>query len=269
MRATAGEKISQIVLSQVNGAVDSCRSKMDYEALGRLLSHASAVRAWEMLFARVKTDGLFIAIVAAVADLTARSTVNPRERRTKAQIVAAAEKASSLARDLARLILENPSLRIEGAKLLHPRQIAARAWVLKGLQLSGLQFTDDVEAKLQRIRFASADHHTSTMSTNIAHDILADETVSNIQFASRLIRFAYAAQGTAKLPPISSHPTSKKLSQRLYSVAVCKLLNDQLGTPCVEIAANLADAVFNSGDTDGETVKKWWQRARDKSPNDD
>lgn len=201
-------------------------------------------------------------------------------RKSKPEIIAAANKASSLSTRLANLIRDNATLQFPhmGANL-HPPASAltvATARIIRGLSNSRilqreaseseLKFTPDVETllnDLQEFEFPGFSRITTTEAYKLLELISIGMDMRFLE--GRLRAFAELAKKSAACDPITKQPQSKLARERSFAVSLCRLFEYHFAAPCITIAADSTAVVFDlTNGLDGETVKKWWLRQGDK-----
>ena len=212
-------------------------------------------------------------------------------RKSKPDIIAAANEASSLSTRLADLIRNNAILQFPhmGANLRPPASAltVATARIIRGLSNSRilqleasesgshkrrgqvawfeLKFTPDVEVHLNDLQ--EFEFPEFSMTTAEAYKLL--ELIS-IGMDMRLLEgqlraFAKLAKKSEACDPITKRPQSKLARERSFAVSLCRLFEYHFATPCITIAADSTAVVFDlTNGLNGETAKKWWLRQGDK-----
>jgi hypothetical protein len=260
------------------------REQEHHLAVQRLASNdPHAMHGWLALSKKVRKGSISNLPDLAVRIAMAAGLVllGDENRKSKRDIIFAADKASDLSTKLADLIKDNATLQfphadyIMGARLRPPANhvTVATARIVRGLSESGvlrsvgpeseLKFTQDVEARLndlQEIEFPEF-----SMTTAEAYTILQISIDKDMRFLEgRLRAFAKLAKKSSACDPITKHPQSKLARERLFALSLCGLFQYHFATPCPEIATDFTVAVFDIDGLGDDTVKKWWERQADK-----
>jgi hypothetical protein len=205
-------------------------------------------------------------------------------RKSKRDIIDAADKASDLSTRLADLIKDNATLQfphadyITGANLRPPASYVtvATARIVRGLSHSKvlqreapeseLKFTAAVEASLDQLQELEFPEF-SRMTTGEAYRLLLNVSIGMDMrlLEGRLRAFAKLAKESVACDPITKHPQSKLAREHSFALSLCRLFQYHFATPCPEIATDFTVAVFDIDGLGDDTVKKWWERQADKS----
>lgn len=253
-----------IVKQEIAKARAWARTKAEQASLRRLGTKQCAIEAWEALQAKDITEGQFRWIAFEICGVAAQSRLKESERKTKSEIVDAADEAKRLAIALADHIDRNDTLHFSGEDLQFPKERVALDRLFRGLSFTEGKFHPLVEAEVDKLQARDYPAHKS-MTTGEAVRLLSyPYGDSPWIFAWRLRRFAELAHASRSARPVTPHPNAALAAEKLFAIRVAAEINDAVGSPCHSLVAKFTTAVFNGATIPAETIKKWWQRRGDK-----
>lgn len=234
-------------------------------AIRRLSTSNKAVEAWRALEKATKSEANLTALAHDICTAAATAFPKKSERRTKAEIVQAAQQAEALALSLARLIDGHSSLQFYGEELLFAPECAARYRVSRFIRMFE-EMPAELEKwidTLQRRDFPGVELFSTKKAVQIleiAYGINPD------LFAARLRLFAKRAKASKRARPITPHPRSPNAPAQMFALHAAEAIARATGSPKLTVVAGLTSAVFHDSPIGVDLVKKWWKRRGDKMP---
>ncbi len=126
---------------------------------------------------------------------------------------------------------------------------------------SWLWFGEDVEKKLDEYQENNFTSEYKDMTSYGAEQIILRIPTSDQFFIECLQNLSRMARERAENDvSIVPKPNAKNAGKQVFCLNACSALEYYFNSPCIDIVTDIAAAVFDDGNPDGELVKKWWQR---------
>lgn len=262
----------------VRATLDSCKrycvDEFGREALSRLATSAEAALAWsELEKAALKVRAELQTDVMVIGLSTAHALYTATLQKSRNDVLKARAKAITLSKQLSKLIRSVAHLQVPYQDLLSDDQRRAMSRLLYGTFSTGLlnahnpseptfRYPEAAEQSLEDESNFNVPADARAISTGDAYVICGLLLMSNLTLADQLERYI------KQLEPLSirvrtAHPKTKGNEVRLFCTAVFSGLSTNYGSRLPEVVTAIASVVFDRP-IDVQTVRKWWQRHKDK-----